>query len=168
MSILTRFLAVVLVAVLVLPAFAVAAASPTPVASVPVVNIVCSDSDSGRNYLVAGSAAETNYVTGITRRGTDACVDPDTGLKTGSSAYVKEFYCSGTRMYAAIERCAEGLVCDGGRCVVEATPAPLALPCTDSDGGRGRWLAGTTLREGVGYFVKVRSECTLENTIPSP
>lgn len=86
----------------------------------------CTDSDSGKDPAVAGSATDG------TGTYPDSCADGDT---------LKEFFCSGAEAGYEMIECAQGKVCSEGACV--------DAPCTDSDGGDDTSVAGNTSRAGV-------------------
>lgn len=104
----------------------------------------CSDSDSGQDFYVAGSAG----------RGSALYYDECTGLQT-----VKEYYCMDGLIQNIIHQCEPKERCDRGRCVV------AERSCSDTDGGNDTLTKGTVTSGSVVSMVTRTDACADNGTV---
>lgn len=99
----------------------------------PQAEVNCTDTDSGKDSMQAGSASN-----GTAQRD-DSC---------SGGASVEEYFCEGGAVLSEEMECPQDHVCDGGRCVPEE---PIPIECTDSD-GTSYFLSGTVSYSNSIYF----------------
>lgn len=99
----------------------------------PCGDAACSDSDYGRDVLVAGTASQG----GIEKN--DTCA---------GNASVMEYYCSNGALVSEQIPCPAGHLCSSGACVSGGSSAAL---CSDSDGGTNYMVAGTVSVGGLNF-----------------
>ncbi len=102
----------------------------------------CTDSDSGKNVLEAGTAFSQESRT-------DSCLN---------ASAVTEYYCSGGAIANETIQCPSGYACNAGMCAEPLVPAPS---CTDSDSGRDMYVAGNVTAGGAVYY----DSCSLVNQV---
>jgi|GEM_PF-4127868 len=103
----------------------------------------CTDSDGGRNY--SGQGTTTNGAISST----DSCSD---------SAYLTEYYCSGTAVIGETHKCQGATpICSVGRCTASTAEDTV---CYDSDSGNGPTTSGTVTGTVKGVAYSHSDTCT--------
>lgn len=108
-------------------------ATYTPITNTP----LCSDTDGGKNYLMAGTIISDSF-TGTDSCGGPYCPQPDPyGQEWGGCfAELKEYYCENGTAKSVLYRCGYEEICEFGACLLESSGIPhtIDLKINGSDG----------------------------------